>query len=393
MFASRYLEKNNTLSLIEKPPHPDTGIIIVIPCLSEPDVTQTLDSVKQCEAPLCRAEIIILINHSRNAPEKVKSMNELCKSNIQSWILRNSGERFDFFVVGPVELPQKWAGAGLARKKGMDEALRRFNLIQKPEGIIVSLDADTLVERNYLREIENHFRENAQDVGATISFKHQTDGLSDRHLQGILLYEKYMKYFRDALAFTGYPYPMFTVGSAFAVKSDAYVRRGGMNRRKAGEEFYFLQHLVEFGKVGEINTTAVHPSARLSDRVPFGTGPVLRKWMSGEKDLTMSYNIKAFIDLKQFFDVKDQLFNISPEDYRFFPDQLPEAVGSFLKKDNFLMQINDLNSNCSSLSTFRTRFFQKFNAFKILKFLNFAHEYFYEEADLKEQINNLYKRG
>ena len=33
-------------------------------------------------------------------------------------------------------------GVGLARKTGMDEAVRRFNAINNPEGIILNLDAD-----------------------------------------------------------------------------------------------------------------------------------------------------------------------------------------------------------------------------------------------------------
>ena len=52
------------------------------------------------------------------------------------------------------------AKAGTARKAGMDEAVRRYNLLGKPQGIIVSLDADTLVDENYLVEIENYFRKN-----------------------------------------------------------------------------------------------------------------------------------------------------------------------------------------------------------------------------------------
>ena len=41
-------------------------------------------------------------------------------------------------------MPAKDAGVGLARKTGMDEALYRFNMLGKPEGIILSYDADSL---------------------------------------------------------------------------------------------------------------------------------------------------------------------------------------------------------------------------------------------------------
>jgi hypothetical protein len=392
MFATHYLEKNNNSACIKKPPHPKTGMIIVIPCLCEPDVINTLESIYSCDTPFCNVEIILLINHSLKASDEVKNINQRSKYNILQWILRNNRHNLDFFVVGPVEFAPKWAGAGLARKKGMDEAVRRFNLLERPEGIIVSLDADTTVEKNYLKTIEYHFEQNTAEVGATIAVRHQTGGLSDKHLEGIRLYEKYMGYYKNALSFTGYPYPMFTVGSAFAVRAGAYVRRGGMNRRKAGEDFYFLQNLVHIGKVGKINNTTVHPSARLSDRVPFGTGPVLKKWMNDEKDLNQTYNFRAFENLRVFFTVKDHLFKISNEKYQIFLEELPEPIAKFLKEDNFLIKINDLNSNCSKLSTFQSRFFHKFNTFKILKFLNYAHKYFYQEADLYEQINLLSRK-
>jgi glycosyltransferase involved in cell wall biosynthesis len=375
--------------LIPEIPDRNMGISVVIPCYREPEIIQTLQSLFLCRLPDSGVEVIVLINHSEISPEAVKLQNRHTKDEVEEWILKNPKSGLRFFAVGPVELRKKWAGAGLARKSGMDEAIRRFNLFNKPNGIIVSLDADTLVEENYLVEIENYFKQNSDQVGATITFSHQTEGLEKKHLDGIQLYEKYMDYYKKALEFAGYPYPMFTVGSAFAVKAEAYVKRGGMNRRQAGEDFYFLQNLVQVGPVGEITGTTVHPSARLSDRVPFGTGPVLQKWMRGEEDLTKTYNFQAFNDLKRFFDVANVLFKISEKDYEELRIKLPPSVGIFLQEDNFWLEINDLNKNCSTLPAFQKRFFQKFNAFKILKFLNFSHEKYYQKADLESQIFRL----
>jgi hypothetical protein len=331
----------------------------------------------------------VLINHPANAPETIKQVSRKTKSGIEKWTKNNSSPNRRFYVAGPVELRIKWAGAGLARKSGMDEAIRRFNSLNKPDGIIVSLDADTLVEVNYFVEIEKHFKENQKNVGATLSFQHQTEGLGQKHLEGIQQYEKYLKYYKEAVAFTGYPFSMFTVGSAFAVTAEAYVRRGGMNRRKAGEDFYFLQNLAQIGTIGEITTTTVYPSSRLSDRVPFGTGPILQKWMNGREDLFKTYNFHAFVDLRLFFQRKENFFKITGEEYLAVISELPEPVFEFLQHDNFSKELDDLNQNCSTQTTFQKRFFQKFNAFKILKFLNFTHERFFNKENLDEQIKML----
>ncbi|HKI89492.1 MAG TPA: glycosyltransferase family 2 protein [Draconibacterium sp.] len=391
MFAKQYLQQQKNGRLILQPPHVNVEIIVVIPCFYEPDIVQTLESLKTCNWPGHKVEVIVLINHSEIAGKEVQQQNRKTKTELDKWIANNKNEQIQFFAVGPVALKKKWAGAGLARKSGMDEAVLRFQQINKPGGIIVSLDADTLVAENYLVEIEKYFAENPKIVGATIAFQHQTEGLAPKHLQGIRLYEKYMVYYKKAIGFTGYPFPMFTVGSAFAVTAAAYVKRGGMNRRQAGEDFYFLQNLVQLGKVGEITTTRVFPSARLSDRVPFGTGPILRKWMNDEEDLTLTFHFQAFADLKKFFDICEKLYKVTKEEYEQLVSEMPSPVAEFLQKDNFWEELNDVNQNCAIMKTFQTRFFQKFNAFKILKFLNFVHEHFYEKASLDEQVDSLEK--
>lgn len=195
------------------------------------------------------------------------------------------------------------------------------------------------------------------------------------------------------MKFTGYPNPIITIGSAFAVIAEAYVKRGGMNRRQAGEDFYFLQHLAQIGTIGEITTTRVYPSARLSDRVPFGTGPVLQKWIDGDEDLNKTYNFGAFIDLKVLFDNRGYFFRKGKEQFDSISEFLPKSIKNFMEADNFMVEIEDLNKNCSNLKSFNSRFFQKFNAFKILKFLNFAHGKYYSMDDIQEQIKKLKEKG
>ena len=389
MFANNYLNKNQVEHLISENPDKNTGLIIVIPCLKEPDILLTLESLQSCELPKTSTEVIVLINHSEAASEEIQSYNQETKQSLDSWVSQNQRKGIRYHIIGPVILRRKWAGAGLARKKGMDEAARRFNVLNKPDGIIISLDADTLVSKNYLLEIRDHFIQNPKNIGATITFEHQKEGLDVKHLEGIELYEKYLKYYKEALQFTGYPYAMFTVGSAFCVKAKAYIQRGGMNRRQAGEDFYFLQNLAQIGKIGEIATAKVYPSARLSDRVPFGTGPALTKWMQGDENLMKAYDFRLFKILQAFFERIPELFKITHFQYIEILQKLSPELTDFLIRNEFWDDLDDLNKNCSTLSVFQNRFFQKFNAFKILKYLNFLQEKYYPEADLEGQIQML----
>ena len=55
------------------------------------------------------------------------------------------------------EIPEREGGVGMARKIGMDKALRLLNKNFSEKKLIVSLDADTLVQTNYLDAIKNYF--------------------------------------------------------------------------------------------------------------------------------------------------------------------------------------------------------------------------------------------
>jgi hypothetical protein len=390
MFATSYFKKYNKYKpLIDAPVAPDTQLFIMIPCYKEPDILQTLNSLKQCDLPDVTTEVFVIINEPEDCDDSISTYNYQTYAEIQNWIQNHTNNRLRFFSIPVVKLPQKWAGVGMARKRGMDEGLWRFNQLNKKNGIIVSLDADTLVDKNYLIAIDQHFRENPTHVGVTIAFSHQLENLEEKQHKGILLYEKYLKYYKQALTYAGYPNALFTIGSAFAVTAEAYMKRGGMTRRKAGEDFYFLQTLTQIGKVGEINNTEVHPSARVSDRVPFGTGPAMKHWMENTADLRYTYNLQAFIDLKKFFDVHEKLYRISPDSYQLLIKELPLPIVAFLEEDGFYENIENLRANCSNQEVFSDRFFHLFNAFKILKFINFAHGRFYEKKLLDEVWDKL----
>ncbi|MDP4204954.1 MAG: glycosyltransferase [Bacteroidota bacterium] len=393
-FASKYIARHIFREdlFISEPPDSNLGMILIIPCYNEPDIVLTLNSLTQCTSTSKSAEVIIVINAPENASPEIKSTNFRSHQAIKE-LSAISSSKLKFHCLYASDLPSKWAGAGLARKIGMDEAVRRFELLDYPDGIIISLDADCRVEPNYLVEIEKTFRNNKRVNACTIYFEHPVNGeeFPQQVYEGITLYELYMRYYRQSLLFAGFPHAIHTVGSAFAVKASAYIRQGGMNRKQAGEDFYFLQKLIPLGGITELNTTKVIPSCRLSDRVPFGTGPALKKWVEGIRELDKAYAFQAFIDLKVFFTRTSSLYRISPADFDILLTQLPLSVSSFLKAEDFYATITELGNNCSSPQIFTRRFWHLFNAFKILKFLNFTREQFYESQELVKVCHELFE--
>ena len=81
---------------------------------------------------------------------------------------------------------------------------------------------------------------------ASIYYEHPVAGLafSENLYEGIANYELHLRYYVWALRSIKFPYAFQTVGSSMLCRASSYVRYGGMNRRKAGEDFYFLQKII-----------------------------------------------------------------------------------------------------------------------------------------------------
>jgi len=389
MFADRYIEKNIVYpEFIDAVVSPSVSMIVMIPCLNEPEIFRTLESLWSCEPIDSWCEVIVVVNESENSSPEVKSFNQETYDKLFDWKNNNDRENLILHPIYAHSINAKHAGAGMARKIGMDEVIRRFNALNRPDGVIISLDADCLVSYNYLQRIESVFSENKFCFAATLNFKHRVEEMADaKQKLGIQLYEDYLHYYKKALDFAGFPDSIYTIGSAFAVRAEAYVKQGGMNRRQAGEDFYFLNKLTKLGTITEIDDVFVYPSARVSDRVPFGTGAAMAKWMNEDGDLTVTYNFAAFLDLKVLFDQVDSLFRNSVDDK--FMASLPASVQEYLQMLEFPVKLKEINQNSSSLPSFRKRFFQFFDGFIILRFLNLAHQKYYPQQNLSEAIKQL----
>jgi hypothetical protein len=360
-------------------------VIIVIPCYREPDAIKTLQSLFDCDRGDFRVEIILVVNSYQIDSGSIIELNRISYREAEDFARKNNSENFFLTPLLVEDLPGHQTGAGLPRKWGMDEAIRHFQ--GNTSGIIVSLDADCLVEKNYLTEIHRNFKQYKLN-SATIEFHHPVEHLdeSDNLRKAMISYEKYLRYYRSALAFCGYPYPYYTIGSAFAITAETYTKVGGMCKCQSGEDFYFLQKVFPLGKTKFIDTTKVYPAARVSDRVPFGTGPALQKMLSENQLLKKSYQIEAFKTLKRFFDQTDLFFKKQDHEIEILIRNLPEYLLAFLREDEFLQKIAEINQHTASLPNFRKRFFNYFNAFKILKYLNYVHPAYLELADVSGEL-------
>ncbi|MEO5378091.1 MAG: glycosyltransferase family 2 protein [Magnetococcus sp. DMHC-6] len=353
---------------ITAPPCADLDLIVVIPSRNEPHLCATLTSLQNASrsAPV---EVIVVINGAQEDPPELRQRNHFYAQEAEAWAKANPSADFFCHILYFPDLPSRHAGVGLARKIGMDEALIRFHRLQNPQGVIVCLDADCTVAPNYFDTLQHHFRHNPDTPGCAIYFEHPFANLTEeRHRQAIVLYELYLRYWRAGLHFCGFPYPFHTIGSSMAVRANAYSRQGGMNQRKAGEDFYFLQKILPLGQFTEVNTTTVYPSPRVSWRVPFGTGRAVKDWLEEGRPDRLVANPQGWLDLFFLFSSIEQLYSERDD----FPPLSP-ALEKFLGSVQWSAALNEIRQNSASPATFRARFFQWFNAFRIRKFFNTPH--------------------
>ncbi|MBN1415475.1 MAG: glycosyltransferase family 2 protein [Bacteroidales bacterium] len=374
-FADVYFSKQQGIPIhIPDPPSPALRYVIIIPAYQEENIIPSLDSLWHCARPAGAVEVIIVVNAPEGATKEIREANAATLHAIERWSKTHNDDRMGFYALDATAMPQQHAGVGLARKIGMDEAAWRFNTLSAPDGLIISFDADCLCDASYFLELDRHCKLYPRANGFNVYFEHPLSGheFPECIYRGIVQYELHLRYYIQALRYAGYPYAFHTVGSCYAVKASAYVKQGGMNRRKSGEDFYFLHKIFPLGNFFEINTTRIMPSPRPSLRVPFGTGPTMHRFLQNEDPALQTYDPEIFEMLRDLFLLVPELFRQMPDETERALHNLHPVLVEFLKSLDYPTALAEINSNCSSQPAFVKRFYSWFNGLTVLKFMNYA---------------------
>jgi hypothetical protein len=164
-------------------------------------------------------------------------------------------------------------GVGLARKIAGDVATALHANERLRDRWIHFTDADALLPGDYLERPKAD-----ATVGATYPFSHCGDATaSTANQHAAVLYEMYLRQYVIGLQHAGSPYAHHTIGSTMAVDATAYARVRGVPRRHGAEDFYLLTKLAKLGAIDRLGGDSIQLRARASRRIPFGTGPAIRR--------------------------------------------------------------------------------------------------------------------
>ncbi|MBQ1606749.1 MAG: glycosyltransferase family 2 protein [Bacteroidales bacterium] len=381
-FAESYYKRYSVApKIFNGNPRSDTGIIVVIPCYDDEFIFTTLRSLDSTDRPPCSVEVIVVVNSAEDTDVAVVEKNRriyasLCekKDSYRNFVL------LPYIIEG---VQHKIAGVGNARKVGMDEAVWRFSAIENPRGVIVSLDSDCLVAEDYFTEIYSRFYCAKDHPNAcTLQFQHNFDEklYSEQEIVACRRYEMYLRYFRLAQKVAGIPQCLHTIGSCLAVTAETYALMGGMARRQAGEDFYFLQKLALQSKVASVDKPIVFPAPSVSERVPFGTGRSVKKII--ETGSCKVYNFGLFLLLKDFYSAFSSLYDGD--------STIPREIIEFVGEQKFKSLVDECRKNTSDCRSFVKRMFAKFDVFFMIRFLNsFSESKIYPPEEIEAAVVNL----
>lgn len=337
-------------------------LYIALPVMDEPDSLPVFLDCLESQS-YNNYQLVVCVNqpdHWWHIPEKLP----VCRNNALCLKFLNEWQNSRCVIIDHSSDGKGWKGkkhgVGYARKTVMDY----ISHIAKPEDIIVSLDADTTFSADYLKSLAENFTKNPDYVAVAIPYYHHLTG-DENADRAILRYEIYMRHYFLNLAIIGSPYTFSALGSAMAVPVWAYRAVKGMAPRFSGEDFYFLQKLRKFGKIGLWNEETVYPAARFSDRVFFGTGPAMIKGATGDWSSYPVYPQSLFEEIHGIYGQIDQLFH-HPK-----PSRILRFLAEVFNENDPLQPLRENHPNPAK---FARAFHEKFDGLRILQFLKTHHQ-------------------
>jgi hypothetical protein len=306
----------------------------------------------------------------------------ICERNLLSMEYIETHADFPFRVIDRCSKGKGWKGkshgVGWARKVVMDTVSQEAAI----DDIIISLDGDTAFSESYFSSVLENFAGHPGAVGLSVPYYHRLTG-RDPEDRSILRYEIYMRNYAANLWRIGNPYHFTALGSAMALPAGAYMTIGGMSPKKSGEDFYFLQKLVKYGRLLTWNPEKVYPAARFSDRVFFGTGPAMIKGAAGNWSSYPVYHHSLFDEVKQTYDAFDSLYS------RDIPTPMGDYMHNIPGQDNIWQP---LRKNARTPEQFRKACTDRIDGLRILQFLKYSQEKagFMDEECLFEYFSNFH---
>ena len=194
-------------------------------------------------------------------------------------------------------------------------------------------------------------------------------------------YELFLRSYVYGMRLAGSPYAFHSIGSAMACRARAYVRCGGMNTRKAGEDFYFLQKLAKTDGVDQLRGTTVMPSARISERVPFGTGRSMARISVDDCGGVLVYPVDVFRVINQWLTLVNDNHSVGAEELLIAAATISPVLADYLARLDWCTVWLRMQSTHRSQDDLIRAFHIWFDGFKSLRLIHQLCEELFQRGE------------
>lgn len=359
-------------------------IIIVIPAISEREnIRNLLNNLRNVINNKISVLIIIVVNNKQSTNNSIKLQNyktiELLKS-IEK--INNIDINFIDASSPGNELPEKDGGVGLARKIGMDLALNYFDYSNNT--LLVCLDADCEVSKNYLEVLENYA--NIGIKAGYVPFEHRFTDNEEENF-AIICYDIFLHYYVAMLKYALSPYAFHTIGSTMVCSADAYCKIQGMNKRLAAEDFYFMEKLSKLYEIKILKEAKVYPLGRSSWRVPFGTGQRVARYLAKIQNEYVLYDPNIFLILKSWNEIYFNNNTLLAEEYLLKAEKISIHLKNFLLDNNFEKEWQKILNSSKSETQIQKQKKYWFDGFRTLKLVHYLRDIEYPNVSMHFALN------
>ena len=211
--------------------------------------------------------------------------------------------------VTSVQLTADLAHVGFARKMLMDEASRRFSLLQKNSGIIASTDGDTIADNKWIAHIIAEIEKGAEAVGGKIDTVSTEISCEEYYLAD----EKYRLLLAQAESIVDpslhdpWPRHFQYFGANLAIKNSVYEAIGGLPARRFLEDNALHEALFKRDiKIRKSPHVRVQTSPRLAGRVEIGFSEQLRTWAQMKEEQRAQF-VPSATEMITLYDIRNRM--------------------------------------------------------------------------------------
>ncbi len=344
--------------------------VLTIPCYDEPP--ECVDTVLgRLDAS---ALVILVINAPSDADAEARRRTEafwraLGGAEDEPFHTSPWRRRIDVLAVNraaPSRLIPRRQGVGLARKIAADMACGLIAAGRIHSPWIHMTDADAELPADYFAPMPTG------PGCALYPFRHEAPS---ELAPAMRRYELQLRYYVNRLGWAGSPYAFHTIGSTIAIHADTYAKVRGVPKRNAGEDFHLLNKAAKVAPIHRLSRPEIRLKARLSTRVPFGTGPALGRMTAD--DHALSYAPESF----------NRLAEVIAHIERGAP--LSEESAALLEELGYPRFRSQAQRQHRRPETLRKATHQWFDGLRTLRFIHLARR-FHPDRPLAESLNRLF---